>query len=100
MGAHFGRWNWKGVFVMLLQRFTWLGLMVVLMLSRIALAQSKEPAMTAHTSYCTVKVDGLSIFYREAGPKDAPTTTLAPRRHDNEGSVHQQVGQGPRPRGA
>jgi pimeloyl-ACP methyl ester carboxylesterase len=28
--------------------------------------------MRAHVSYRTVKVDGLSIFYREAGPKDAP----------------------------
>ena len=28
--------------------------------------------MAQHTSYRTVKVDGLSIFYREAGPKDAP----------------------------
>jgi len=28
------------------------------------------------TSYRTIKVDGLSIFYREAGPKDAPTILL------------------------
>ena len=27
-------------------------------------------------SYRTVKVDGLSIFYREAGPKDAPAILL------------------------
>jgi len=26
--------------------------------------------------YRTVKVDGLSIFYREAGPKDGPTILL------------------------
>ncbi|GHO84750.1 hypothetical protein KSZ_27560 [Dictyobacter formicarum] len=26
--------------------------------------------------YRTVQVDGLSIFYREAGPKDAPTLLL------------------------
>ena len=39
----------------------------------IVLAQSKESAMAQHISYRTVKVDGLSIFYREAGPKDAPT---------------------------
>src|SRR5262245_25655092 len=32
--------------------------------------------MAQHTSYRTVKVDGLSIFYREAGPKDAPTLLL------------------------
>ena len=28
------------------------------------------------TSYRTIHVDGLSIFYREAGPKDAPTLLL------------------------
>jgi pimeloyl-ACP methyl ester carboxylesterase len=28
------------------------------------------------TSYRTVQIDGLSIFYREAGPKDAPTLLL------------------------
>jgi pimeloyl-ACP methyl ester carboxylesterase len=28
------------------------------------------------TSYRTVQIDGLSVFYREAGPKDAPTILL------------------------
>ena len=28
------------------------------------------------TLYRTVQIDGLSIFYREAGPKDAPTLLL------------------------
>ena len=32
--------------------------------------------MAQHISYRTVKVDGLSIFYREAGPKDAPSILL------------------------
>ena len=32
--------------------------------------------MSQHVFYRTVKVDGLSIFYREAGPKDAPTLLL------------------------
>jgi len=32
--------------------------------------------MAQHTSYRTVNVDGLSIFYREAGPKEAPTLLL------------------------
>ena len=32
--------------------------------------------MAHHTVYRTVKVDGLSIFYREAGPSDAPTLLL------------------------
>jgi len=61
---------------MLTPRITWLGLLVVLVLSRNALAQSKESAMAQHTLYRTVKVDGLSIFSREAGPKDAPTLLL------------------------
>jgi pimeloyl-ACP methyl ester carboxylesterase len=37
----------------------------------------KESDMSAQTiRYRTVQVDGLSIFYREAGPKDAPTILL------------------------
>jgi pimeloyl-ACP methyl ester carboxylesterase len=28
------------------------------------------------TFYRTVQIDGLSVFYREAGPKDAPTLLL------------------------
>jgi pimeloyl-ACP methyl ester carboxylesterase len=39
-------------------------------------AQSKESPMLQQVSYRTVKVDGLSIFYREAGPKDAPVLLL------------------------
>jgi pimeloyl-ACP methyl ester carboxylesterase len=39
-------------------------------------AQSKEPTMATHTTYRTINVDGLNIFYREAGPKDAPTILL------------------------
>lgn len=32
--------------------------------------------MAQHVSYRTVNADGLSIFYREAGSKDAPTILL------------------------
>jgi pimeloyl-ACP methyl ester carboxylesterase len=39
-------------------------------------AQRKDTAMGQQVFYRTVKVDGLSIFYREAGPKDAPTILL------------------------
>jgi pimeloyl-ACP methyl ester carboxylesterase len=35
--------------------------------------QEKEHTMDHPTFYRTVKIDGLSIFYREAGPKDGPT---------------------------
>jgi pimeloyl-ACP methyl ester carboxylesterase len=40
------------------------------------LAGQKGQAMSAQTSYRTIKVDGVSIFYREAGPKHAPTLLL------------------------
>jgi len=39
-------------------------------------AQTKDKAMEHQVFYRTVKVDGLSIFYREAGRKDAPTILL------------------------
>ena len=32
--------------------------------------------MEQQSSYRTVKVEGISIFYREAGPKNAPTILL------------------------
>jgi pimeloyl-ACP methyl ester carboxylesterase len=38
--------------------------------------QKKDKAMEQQVFYRTVRVDGLSIFYREAGPKDAPTILL------------------------
>jgi pimeloyl-ACP methyl ester carboxylesterase len=38
--------------------------------------QRKDSSMMFPTFYRTTKVDGLSIFYREAGPKDAPTILL------------------------
>jgi hypothetical protein len=45
----------------------------------LALMQSlarAEGLMEHPTVYRTTKVDGLSIFYREAGPRDAPTLLL------------------------
>jgi hypothetical protein len=43
-------------------------------------AQSGEEHPVQHpTFYRTVQIDGLSIFYREAGPKDAPTLFIAAR---------------------
>ena len=41
-----------------------------------AYAQGNERLMKYPTSYRTIQIDGLSIFYREAGPKDAPTLLL------------------------
>jgi pimeloyl-ACP methyl ester carboxylesterase len=39
-------------------------------------AQQEEGSMERQTSYRTVMVEGISIFYREAGPKEAPTILL------------------------
>lgn len=39
-------------------------------------AQRKDAFMGQQVFYRTIQVDGLSIFYREAGPKDAPSILL------------------------
>lgn len=39
-------------------------------------AQGNQSEMRHTVRYETVRVDGLSIFYREAGPQDAPTILL------------------------
>ena len=39
-------------------------------------AEGKELPMENPTVYRTKQIDGVSIFYREAGPKDAPTLLL------------------------
>jgi pimeloyl-ACP methyl ester carboxylesterase len=38
--------------------------------------QRQERQMAHATLYRTTQIDGLSVFYREAGPKDAPTLLL------------------------
>jgi alpha-beta hydrolase superfamily lysophospholipase len=42
----------------------------------LAQPQGTERPMERPTFYRTAQIDGLSIFYREAGPKDAPTLLL------------------------
>jgi pimeloyl-ACP methyl ester carboxylesterase len=39
-------------------------------------AQGKETSVEHPTFYRTIPIDDISIFYREAGPKDAPTILL------------------------
>src|SRR5947207_15096287 len=39
-------------------------------------AEGKEHLVEHPTFYRTIQIAGLSIFYREAGPKDAPTLLL------------------------
>jgi pimeloyl-ACP methyl ester carboxylesterase len=56
-------------------RQTLLFLFTIMMIGYTA-AYAAEEASSSQTLHKTVKIDGLDIFYREAGPKDAPTILL------------------------
>jgi pimeloyl-ACP methyl ester carboxylesterase len=62
------RWPWRGRGV----QFVCAALAVTAM----AQSSGKEQTVEPQVFYRTVQVDGLSIFYREAGPKEAPTILL------------------------
>jgi pimeloyl-ACP methyl ester carboxylesterase len=54
---------------------------VIIIMATLVTTPSGAPAATGQppkypTHYRTVAIDGLSIFYREAGPKDGPTILL------------------------
>ena len=56
-----------------------MGLAVLVMLASLQLptqAREEEHPVEHPTFYRTIQIDGLVIFYREAGPKDAPTLLL------------------------
>lgn len=61
---------------MSLPKLRWFGLLAVYVSSCNVLAQPKDPKMAQPISYRTIQINGLSIFYREAGPKDAPCILL------------------------
>src|SRR5436305_15123420 len=50
--------------------------MLLLALQPLAVAQGKVHPVEHSTFYHTINIDGLSIFYRETGPKDGPTILL------------------------
>jgi hypothetical protein len=54
----------------------WIPVMAIASFQLFAIAQGKESPVKYTSSYRTIQVDGLSIFYREAGSKDAPTLLL------------------------
>jgi pimeloyl-ACP methyl ester carboxylesterase len=61
------------------RRFSLATLVVVLITASFSIAcraQRRERPMEHPIVYRTVQVDGLSVFYRETGPKDAPTILL------------------------
>jgi len=49
--------------------------LVIVILGSLAVAEERSD-VNNQTLHKTVKIDGLDIFYREAGPKDAPTIIL------------------------
>src|SRR6266508_1284593 len=59
-----------------MRRSTVAQLVFVMLASFQFLAQGKERPVEHPTFYRTIQIDGLSIFYREAGPKSAPTILL------------------------
>jgi len=56
----------------------WISALLVMLVATVSglNPQTGGMAMTNQVYYRTVKVNGLTIFYREAGPKDAPTLLL------------------------
>jgi pimeloyl-ACP methyl ester carboxylesterase len=50
--------------------------MALVLLQLLAQGQGKKSPMEHPTFYRAIQIDGLSIFYREAGPNDAPTLLL------------------------
>ena len=57
-------------------RFVWVVIIGLGSSQLLGLAQGKASSMNYPTSYRTIQVDGLSIFYREAGAENAPTMLL------------------------
>ena len=53
-----------------------LALAAALVLASGSVSAQPSPSVSATTTYHTAEVDGLHVFYREAGPKDAPTLVL------------------------
>ena len=51
-------------------------LAILLAASAIVNAENKDKTMQQQVFYRTVTIEGLSIFYREAGPRDAPAILL------------------------
>ncbi|WP_298152351.1 alpha/beta hydrolase [Metallibacterium sp.] len=60
---------------MIKQKFGAAILGTMVLASSVAVA-SPIPSTTATTTYHRIDVDGVGVFYREAGPKDAPTIVL------------------------
>ena len=56
--------------------FIWAAFVFMNANGEIATKELSKAEIGRATSYRTTQIDGLSIFYREAGPKDGPTLVL------------------------
>ena len=74
MMRHFSSPSWTRC--LQISRMTLAVLLTLASFQAPAQAQGKERLVEYPTSYRTIHIDGLSIFYREAGPKEAPTLLL------------------------
>src|SRR6266852_4168696 len=72
----FSRWRGKRGPMMQVSRMALAVSAMLASFQLLAQAQGKERPVEHPTFYRTTQIDGLSIFYREAGPKDAPTLLL------------------------
>jgi hypothetical protein len=62
---------------MTISSFRALATIVIVLVTTVGLnAQKEAGTMEQQVVYRTVKVEGVSIFYREVGPKNAPTILL------------------------
>src|ERR1044072_510587 len=57
-------------------RMAFVGLALSPSFQLLAQSQRTQRSLEHPTFYRTIQIDGLSIVYREAGPKDAPTILL------------------------
>ena len=72
-----GQFNHEGRELMAQSNFHALATSVIVLITTIGLQAQREARSVEHqVSYHTVMVEGVSIFYREAGPKGAPTILL------------------------
>jgi pimeloyl-ACP methyl ester carboxylesterase len=62
--------------IRLLGGILWSALLALILSFGANWANAEQSVMRQPVFYRTVKVDGLSIFYREAGPRDAPVLLL------------------------
>jgi len=70
------RWRSEKILMMRVHRVALVISFALVSFQLPAKAQQKERPVEHPTSYRAIQVDGLSIFYRKAGPKDAPTVLL------------------------